>query len=178
MKRITLRFAIAALTFIVGILAATLWFVYRKPINIDQHNSAVDSPLSFCDLLRNPDGYDGKIIRVRAAIAGYHHQHLFDQSCSSEQTQTLVDYNSSDGGGKLIGKIAELPDQKIKEGNLRAELIVIGRFESSNVQRIAELMAWYGDEKMQQRVHPVKDKFLFTIMEVEQVKICEPKLCG
>jgi hypothetical protein len=115
---------------------------------------------------------------VSAAISGYHHQHLFDQRCNNEQTQTLVDYSSGDEDGRLINKIAELPDPKIKEGNIRAELIVTGRFESNNIQRIAELMAWYGDEEMQRRVHPIKDKFLFTIMEVEQVKICGPKLCG
>ena len=194
MRRTTLLFSVALITFVVGVMAATFWFIYRIPAAeyLEDPNcfrpapeevSIVrcvppEAPIEICDLVQSPDRYDGKIVRVRAAISGYHHQHLFDQSCSHEHTQTLVDYDSSDAGGKLIGTIAELPDLRIKEGYIRAELIVIGRFESSNAQRIAELMAWYGDEEMQRRVHPVKDKFLFTIMEVERVKICEPKLCG
>ena len=40
MERLTFRFAVAALTFILGVSAAAFWIVHRKPANANQSNSA------------------------------------------------------------------------------------------------------------------------------------------
>jgi hypothetical protein len=188
MKRKTVLFSIAILTFLAGVVAAASWAILRRPSveyledpDCFRSESSIvrcvspKDPISFCEVVQNPDRYNDKIIRIRAVISGYHHQHLFDSACDAPSTQTLVDYADNDAPRKLMSAIADLDDPEIKDGLIRANVIVIGRFEAYNSKKIRELMpSWFEDEEIRKQYHPLEDKFLFTIEGSEQVRKYEP----
>lgn len=84
MKHITIRLIIAICTFFIGIIVAATWLFNPVPnvpeilpiqVKIDTQSPTVrentpDSTVysvNFCELLRNPKNYDGKIVRTRAS---------------------------------------------------------------------------------------------------------------
>jgi hypothetical protein len=73
MKRISMRLIVAIITFVIGVVAASAWFIYWKPA----------PPVTVCDLIQNPDAYASKNIRVRAVLFGYHEMGLYAPDCQS-----------------------------------------------------------------------------------------------
>jgi hypothetical protein len=83
MKRIPIRVAVALCTFIIGIIVAAIWLVNPAP-NISDiplmedkveipappiSKATIDSTVysvKFCELIRNSEKYDGKIVRIQA----------------------------------------------------------------------------------------------------------------
>lgn len=66
MKRMPMRLIVAITTFVIGVVIASAWFIYREPA----------PPVGVCDLIQNSDAYASKIIRVRAVLFGYHEMGL------------------------------------------------------------------------------------------------------
>ena len=83
MKRISMRLIVAILTFIIGVVAASAWFVSRKPA----------PPVTVCDLIRNPDVYASKSIRVRAVLFGYHEMGLYAPDCQSGRSYIHANFD-------------------------------------------------------------------------------------
>src|SRR5687767_13834570 len=76
MKRISMRLIIAIITFVTGVVAASAWFINRKPA----------PPVTVCDLIQNPGVYDSKNIRVRAVLFGYHEMGLYAPDCQGRKS--------------------------------------------------------------------------------------------
>ncbi len=83
MKRITIRVAVALCTFIIGIIVAAVWLVSPTPnvsdIPLVEDKVEISTPpiskatpdstvysVKFCELIRNSEKYDGKIVRIQA----------------------------------------------------------------------------------------------------------------
>ncbi len=74
MKRIRVRLIIAMFTFVIGILAT--WIIYQRYM----------IPLTVCDLIRNPDSYTSKTIRVRAVLFGHDEMGLYASNCQGSRS--------------------------------------------------------------------------------------------
>ena len=99
MKLITIRVVIALCTFIIGIIFVAVWLVNPAPnvSDIPPIEVKVDIPspripetipdstiysVNFCELVRNPKHYDGKIIRTKAShLQGIDTSSLSDSKC-------------------------------------------------------------------------------------------------
>jgi hypothetical protein len=68
MKRSLIRITIAVCTFIIGVAATLLWL--HKPSHRAVSDSTVYS-VSFCDLARNSNFYDGKLVRTQTFFMQY-----------------------------------------------------------------------------------------------------------
>ena len=118
MKLLTIKSAIAILTFLVSIGTVTFW------LNKSSNDTTVYSA-KFCDLMNNASFYDGKIIRIQ----GIYHQgtervHLIDNDCSKQMLR--VTYASwDDNSTRMMQQIGAVkrPD--------KARVDVIGKFKAS-----------------------------------------------
>jgi hypothetical protein len=165
MKRITLRFAIAALTFVVGISAAALWLIYRKPANPNQNSSAAvaDPPLSFCDLVQNAERFNSKVVRVRAILIGYHEIALYDSSCGSDIKYIRADFDA-DSRQQLIKAIDSLNGAGFRNGNFWANFVLSGHFE-----KIPDCRIKYKESGMPSRNH-INYCYRLVVSKVEHVE--------
>src|ERR1044072_2658222 len=86
MLKVTTWLAVALCTFILGFLAATLWFPGARNLqenpcppqrandtlalepSVDLSASANLPILAYCELVNNPDRYSGKVVRIRATL--------------------------------------------------------------------------------------------------------------
>jgi hypothetical protein len=76
MKRMSMRLIVAILTFVIGVAAASAWFIYRK----------TTPPVTVCDLIQHPNAYASKNIRVRAILFGYHEMGLYAPDCEGRKS--------------------------------------------------------------------------------------------
>jgi hypothetical protein len=94
MRRLTLRIAVAFLTFLIGVATASIWMVSRiagkeePPCRgcAELYSSSEIPTVTLCEISANPEQYRGKLVRVRAV---FHNDagaiHFFD-SCGSGGT--------------------------------------------------------------------------------------------
>lgn len=124
------RFIIAALTFLIGVAATTIWFIYRSPVVHEPivKSAPPDTPVAFCDLIENADHYSSKIVRVQAILVGYHELALYNPTCKSEQKYLPAAFDPA-SRQKLIGAIATLNGLGFQHGNFWASVVLVGRFE-------------------------------------------------
>lgn len=94
MKRNAVRLLVALLTFIVGVGAAVAWlyFPHLRSSGLRNETPSKESSqlsaepevpfVAFCDLVRNPNFYDQKIIRTKAILSvGTDTRTLWDSEC-------------------------------------------------------------------------------------------------
>lgn len=187
--RFSLRLLAAVLTFATGTLLVAAWLSYpagdvthledadcfrTEPAVTSVRCTPPDAPLDLCEVIREPERYESKIIRVRAVFAGYHHSHLFGRRCEEPESHALVDFGADDAAYNLMTRIGDLPEVKSTGQVGKVEVVVVGRFEARNPARIKALMEWIGDEDAQRRLHPIDHYYLFTITDVEQVSTYNP----
>jgi hypothetical protein len=116
MKLLTIKSAIAILTFIVSIMAVTFW------LNKSSNDSTVYS-VRLCDLINNSNQYDGKFVRTQGVYRqGVERLHLTDNDCS-EMLRTIYSWDdNSERIRKQIGTITFTD---------RARVDVIGLFKAN-----------------------------------------------
>jgi hypothetical protein len=90
--------------------------------------NAAPPELGFCDLVRRPEDYDSKIVRVRSVMTGYHVLALYDGSCSSKTKYIRADLDST-SRNQLTQGIANLGGTGMQRGNFWVDVVSIGRFE-------------------------------------------------
>ena len=122
MKRISMRLIVAILTFVIGVLATFAWFVSRKPA----------PPLTVCDLIRNPDAYASKNIRVRAVLFGYHEMGLYAPDCQNGRSYIHANFDRESwkkftATAKHNGRWHHFMD--MNEPEYLVDVTVRGRFE-------------------------------------------------
>jgi len=187
LPHLPLRSAIALVTFIVALAAASLWFSYRFPVvgkledpnclELADYERAIvrctqSEAVKFCDVVHNPARYNRKIIRVSAIIVGYHHQHLYDPACNGEGTDTWADYDSPESVDKMMKAVAALNGRGLQRGNIWANVILVGQFEE---RQPGDPKSWVEEQNVPD-IHPIKDRFRFVIMNVEHAEPVGPEV--
>src|SRR5688500_11511478 len=177
LPRLTSRLIIAVLTFVIGIGAALFWIAHRLPtvdhleepncVDVASNEQSIvkctqSKAVGFCELVKNPERYNHKIVRVGAIIVGYHHQHLYDPACYTENTNTWADYESPQTTDKMMKAIAALKDEGFERGNIWANVVLVGRFEE---RQLGDPPSDAEDPNFPQ-IHPIRDRFRFVIMNV------------
>jgi hypothetical protein len=106
MRRITLRVAVALVTFFVGIGVSILWLINRSsevgtienpPCHSCSqiYSTSPELPtVSFCDFVRKPKHYAGKVIRIRA-ILDYDSGQKFLSDKTCEEKAIYAEYDES-----------------------------------------------------------------------------------
>ena len=95
-------------------------------------NDEIVSPdlpiLAYCELVNNPEKYDGKIVRLSATL--YQNMHgikFLDKNCYSEEKETAVLFNA-ERAEKIVDKIAqEIQAEKFVYWG-EPKMIVVGKF--------------------------------------------------
>ena len=144
MRRISLRVAMALLTFLVGIVVSILWLVNRS-----SEVKAIENPpcrscsqiystspelptVPFCDFVRNPEHYAGQVIRIRALLNYDSGQKfLYDKACEKKTTEAEYDESMQSCAGvkkKLDTLLGQNPGwfKMTVDGN--AGVTIIGRY--------------------------------------------------
>lgn len=147
MKYSVVRLIAALITFTVGVALVTLWLgvndsgrtrraqtpcLRRAQVETvtPAYPAAGESPdriLAYCELVTNPERYDGQVVRVRATIRmSIHGLFLGDGTCSRQENYTAVDFHEAQRPELLDTFFG--PDSPMRAGP-RVELIAVGRFE-------------------------------------------------
>lgn len=79
-------FWIVSLAFILGVIITAIWVkLYPRIYQFEEAVSADVSKTNYCDLVKNPYKYDGKIVRIDANLHWFMHGYfLADIRCSDE----------------------------------------------------------------------------------------------
>ncbi len=126
MKRLTIKVAIALGTFIIGIIAVTLWLY--KPANQD----TVVYSVKLCELARNSSRYDGKIVRMEAFYyQGEDTASLHDPACEEwlRPTCAVFDQQCSEMWGRISNALRSAQ-------SFRVRVDVVGRYSSDAVDPV------------------------------------------
>jgi hypothetical protein len=128
--------------------------------------------VAYCDLLRHPDSYDRKLIRVKAIYSSHFEMRaLRDPSCSQDFLWTWVDFddqNATCTKEEVLRSFEAAVDSKsparIEEDLDKAEVVLIGLFEVAHHSEIRNtiLTNGYG--------HVGMYKFRLTVTCIEEVK--------
>ena len=181
-----IRLLAALLTFAAGVLIVAGWLAYSpadvthledpdcfrtEPGVTSVRCTPPNAPLNLCEVVREPVRYESKIIRMRAQFTGYHLPALYRPECNEPRLYMLADFESGDISRRLFDEIAETNPVSTSD-NIRAEVIVIGRFELNKPQAKAAL-EYFGSEEMGGRARSGEDIYSFTIIDIERVVVGE-----
>jgi hypothetical protein len=123
MKRLTIRIAIACCTFIVGVVAASVWFGKPAPIPTATPDPTVYS-VALCDLVRDAKRFDGKIVRIQAfSEQGTEDGTLTDSACKAYLHPFCA---ATDGSCMEI--MDRLTEVRISSNSFRLRIDVVGRY--------------------------------------------------
>ena len=98
-------------------------FKNRDSKNEQQVNDAPD----ICDLIRRPENYDSKIVRVRSVLMGFH-ELAFYSRCEGQISYIRADIDSK-SRNKLVKGVSGLDGRGMERGNFWVEVVANGRFE-------------------------------------------------
>ena len=139
MKRITFWLLTVSLTFVLSLTATFTYlkFIYpdvqksesRPEISLPEiENNPADLPiLAFCELTKNPEKYDGKIVRLSAKMfIGTENSWFSDFACGVDNAAIISSKNKE--VWKAIEKATE--GKKKEHWAFKLDLIVTGRFEN------------------------------------------------
>jgi hypothetical protein len=88
----------------------------------------LDATLDFCDLVRKPDDYDSKTVRVRSVLIGFHELALFGAGCESQTKYIRADFDPKTRR-QLVQGVSDLGDSGKQHGNFWVTVVAVGRFE-------------------------------------------------
>jgi hypothetical protein len=161
MRRLTLRFMVASLTFIIGVTAAVVWFAYRMPSVETLEYSPADVAeilnVPFCDLARDPNSYDKQIVRTEAIyFANSENEALYNPTCGFDHADAWVKFDASyKVNPEIDERLMEIfrPSRTSPAGE--ASVTVVGRFHAPDGKGYGHLNGY---------------RFLFEIMRIERVE--------
>lgn len=100
-----------------------------KRMNQSSKNvTPLDATLDFCDLMRKPDDYDSKTVRVRSVLIGYHELALYGADCDSQIKYVRADFDAKTRK-QLVQGVSDLGDSGTQRGNFWVTVTAVGRFE-------------------------------------------------
>jgi hypothetical protein len=129
---------------------------------MDNDPSSDTPAVDFCDLVRSPSRYDGKVVRTEAIVAvGFEIAIVYDPKCGDHNKRAWYTFDESsyqpdEKGWKSLRELL-FPSSNQRSGhyNGRAKATMVGRFDASDKNG-------YG--------HMNSCRFQFTIMRVERVQ--------
>jgi hypothetical protein len=131
MKRFLIHLSVAALSFLASLSIYKASYIPTSPTNINE-----PPRVSFCELERDPNRYDGKMISVRAILyRDSSYPFIYDWSCSSSDANSSLHIRVLDETNRMlpdwvIGGTFCAHDAQAKYEGLHADVIVVGIFES------------------------------------------------
>jgi hypothetical protein len=129
MRRYTIYALIALVTFSSGLLVYAVWRSQSSP------NPSQPLTLSLCELERQPEHYDGKLVRVKAVLySDLGGPYIYDWSCGSQNVYTcpLIDLRGFDGLNPELKEWARnIGSIDAKGEGWEADVIVTGLFDKS-----------------------------------------------
>lgn len=128
----------------------------------DNKSSSEPPAVAFCDLVRDPARYDGKVVRTSAIVAvGFEVAIVYDPKCGETEKRAWYDfdmssYNPEEKGWKALRQLL-FPESKEQKGRYggRARATMIGRFDASDKNGYGHLNQYH---------------FQFTIKRVERAE--------
>ena len=139
MKRSATRTFVISLTFLCGVAAVLIYTGYnglesensyfvKEPISADELNSSNFSLIAFCDIVKNPEKYDGKIVRLKGKLSfGIEGAWFSEAKCGIDNAAVIESEND-----KVWAEIEKARTQKDKEFLINEiDLITIGRFKNT-----------------------------------------------
>lgn len=93
-----------------------------------RNGETLGASLDFCDLVRSPESYDSKTVRVLSVLIGYHELALYSASCDNQIRYIRADLDSN-SRNQLLRGVANLSGPGMHSGNFWVGVIVVGRFE-------------------------------------------------
>ena len=138
MKRITFWRLIITFTFILGAALLYLKFFYPSiqtseslpEISLPEiENNQAELPvLTFCELAKNPEKYDGRTVRLSAELSiGLEGSWFSDAACGADNTAIISTENNE--VWKAIGKARERG--KREPSDTEINLTVVGKFKNT-----------------------------------------------
>lgn len=139
MRRITVWLLITAVTFALGVGVA-VFYIKSRSLHEQRSLLIVKQPetVNFCDLVVNPNEYDGRFIRVNAPFfRGIHGSSFHDMKCGGFESQTGVTFTNEtvDESQKIID--AAPGDMWFKKLNI----IATGTFYKVTPNRMSDRVA-------------------------------------
>ena len=161
MKNSAVRLIAALVTFTVGVALVTLWLGHqhtghtRRAKTPCHRRAQAETPppaapradfaadegllpvLAYCELVDNPERYDGKFVRVRASLRmSIHGLFLSDVTCGSYENNAAVDFHEPQR--EELMEMFFGPDSPTRVRPGPAELIAVGRFEKVVPSRVSD----------------------------------------
>lgn len=157
---------------VIFLLPILLFSAYA--VHCGQHDSLEENvdTIAFCEVVQNPDSYDGRKIRVRAILdVGPEQQRLYDPECMGDKTSTWVEF---DGAHKQSSAEVRQQLEKILDADGRAFVVVVGRFDGPRKFEVPEgidpKLAEFLKQANSRYGHLNGYRFQFVIVSVEQVE--------
>ena len=126
----------------------------------------LDATLDFCNLVRKPDDYVSKTVRVRSVLIGYHELALYGADCDSHIQYIRADFDPKTRK-QLVQGVSDLGDSGMQRGNFWVTVTAVGRFERIPGSDCQKLLRESG---VPNRYYP---NYCFRIV-VEDVQTVEP----
>lgn len=151
---------------IYALLLALLLNILTAPAQNDKPVEAPDIlTVTLCDLVHNPDIFDGKEVRLRATYLSNSNVATFvDQNCMAKDKRTWVEF---DGISIKASAQAELYEKL-------EEQILCGKCGGDNKWRETEMLVtgvFHGDDTGHGRLG--KYRFMVTVKNVEEIGLTE-----
>ena len=148
MEPFSLKLTIASLLFVIIVSASALWFISQIPehphipamksrIDIPPANAALDPKIysiPFCELIKNPERYDRKLVRMRAIFDnGVDWPHIKDDACPEDDAVVgavgTIEANDKLVESKSPDKINPMIETLLRDGDpLEVNVDMVGRF--------------------------------------------------
>jgi hypothetical protein len=127
MNRLTVKVIIAVMTFTIGAFAAMSWFFIKR--NLVKELSS--HPLPYCEVARNPERYNGKIIRVRATLSfGSDGMYVVEDCDPISALSSLVELEGSEGRSLKAGNyVNEMLTDQTEFQIKKIDTIIVGQFD-------------------------------------------------
>ena len=92
-----------------------------------KNEQSVNPAADICDLVRQPENYDSKNVRLRSVLMGFH-ELAFYSHCDGQTNYIRADLDSK-SRSELIKGVAGLEGRGMERGNFWVEVVANGRFE-------------------------------------------------
>jgi hypothetical protein len=131
----------------------TLWITLLSafmtaPVTFGQTESRVDIPtVRFCDLIKNPNRYDGQIIRIEAILLENQTPRLdggdpflYHAGCTRTDFSVVVEWSKSFKETVMVHDTLErIRNKPDRNGNTRTAVTVVGQFHGSGKRKYGHL---------------------------------------
>jgi len=151
MKRTTVWLLISLVTFTLGVVIVFVWVDRSKsPSAKSESVSSIaqktDTPselpiLAYCELVNNPENYDGKIVRVSAKLWFFIHGFKFlDKNCYAVENEPAVTF-AAGREDEIFAKLAKETGSAEYNPWTFPEVVVVGKLSRVKPSRKSDSMA-------------------------------------